>query len=499
MRRSISKIFADAARDTPDCIVVTDAAGDLTAAALDAAATRLAWELIARGVRRDDLVTITLPNTRAFIVACVGTWRAGATPQPVAIDRSPGQRLAIARVARPSAAIGAPTGISGMPTIDDPLALEGRYPSTAPPDSYAASWKAPTSSGSTGSPKLVVATGPALFDPTRPAAEFLPLAGVQLVSGPLSHSAVFTYAMRGLMTGHRLVVLPRFDERAWLDAVERHAVTWALLVPTMMRRLLRLPEAERSVARVRSIETVLHMGAPCAPDLKRGFLAWLGPERVVEVYAGSESNGLTLVRGDEWLRHPGTVGRPVGGTEILIRRSDGSPAAVGEAGEVWMRRGTESAYRYLGAASARDDDGWDTLRDIGHVDEEGRLYLRDRSDDVIVRGGEKIYPAEVEAVLEAHPAVRGAVAFGVPHPELGAVVAAVADIAGADIDERELRAWAAERLDPARRPCTLTLVRQAVRNDAGKTSRAAWREACRSADGSASRSGASGVAMSAPR
>lgn len=476
MRRSISRIFTELAAADPSRVVLVDGEGAMTALELERAANRLAHALAERGVRRDDLVTITLPNARAFVVAAAAVWKAGATPQPVAFSRTAGQRAAIARVAGAVAAIGAPPGIAGIPVISDPLQPGAQHPSTPPVEQWASSWKAPTSSGSTGVPKVVRAAGPALFDPTRPVAPFLPLEAVHLVSGPLSHSAVFTYAMRGLMTGHRLIVLPRFDERAWLDAVERHGVTWALLVPTMMHRLLRLDPALRGAERVRSLRAVLHMGAACAPALKRAFLEWLGPERVLEVYAGSESNGLTLVGGAEWLRHPGTVGRPIGGTEIEIRGETGEAMRAGETGEVWMRRGDAAAYRYVGAESRRDENGWDTLGDLGRLDEDGRLYLLDRADDVISRGGEKIHPAEVEAVLEQHPDVRGAIVCGVPDAEWGARVGAVVDIAEAAVETAELRAWARERLDAARCPELWRLERTPVRDDAGKTSRRSWAE-----------------------
>ena len=471
MRRSISRILADRAAESPRDIVVVDDGGTLTAGQLDEAATRLAHALVRGGVRRDDLVAVTLPGGRDFVVACAAIWRAGATPHPVSRALSPEERAALESIARPSAAIGRrpeTAGIAWFPDVDAP-SVEGELPDVA-----ASSWKAPATSGSTGRPKVVQAAGPALLDPTKPVAAFLPLHAVQLVAGPMTHSATFTYAFRGLLTGHRLVVLPAFDERRWIDAVERHGVTWALLVPTMMHRLLRLPPAERAPERVRTIESVLHMGAPCASGLKRAFLDWLGPDRVVEVYAGSESNGLTMIRGDEWLAHPGSVGRPVGGTEIRIRRADGTAAAPGEEGEVWMRRGAEPAYRYLGATSRRDDEGWDTLGDLGFLDEEGYLHLLDRVDDVINRGGEKVYPAEVESVLERHPLVRSAVAFGVPDPEWGERIAAVADVAGAVTGPGELESWARERLG-VRAPERIRIVHDPVRNDAGKTSRARWR------------------------
>ncbi|WOF23982.1 AMP-binding protein [Microbacterium betulae] len=471
MRRSISRILADRAAEAPDEVVVADDDGALTAAQLDEAATRLAHALVREGVRRDDLVTVTLPNGRDFVVACAAIWRAGATPQPASRALSAEERAALEATARPAAAIGRrpeTPGIAWFPGVAAPPAAG------ALPDLAASSWKAPATSGSTGRPKIVMASGPALLDPTRPVAAFLPVRAVQLVAGPLTHSATFTYAFRGLLTGHRLVVLPAFDEHRWIDAVERHGVTWALVVPTMMHRLLRLPSGERAPERVRTIESVLHMGAPCAPGLKRAFLDWLGPERVVEVYAGSESNGLTMIRGDEWIGHPGSVGRPVGGTELQIRRADGTRARPGEEGEVWMRRGAEPAYRYLGAPSRRDDDGWDTLGDVGLLDEEGYLHLLDRVDDVINRGGEKVYPVEIESAIERHPLVRGAVAFGVPDAEWGERIATVVDVADAAVGPGELEAWMRERLG-ARAPESVRVVHEPVRDDAGKTSRARWR------------------------
>lgn len=460
--------------------VAPTAAGErrLTAGMLDAASNRYARRLLEHGVRRDDLVTVSLPNDLDMIVVCAAVWKAGATPQPVSLGLTPSERADVVAVARPAAVVGFEA--DGVPSLvaGDVLGEPGRDPAwldgvdTGPlPDTFARSWKAPTSSGSTGRPKVVLATAPALLDPERPVAQFLPLRATQLVSGPLTHSATFTYAFRGLLTGHTLVVLPRFEERAALAAIERYGVTWALLVPTMLHRLLRLPRAERDPARVRTLETVLHLGSPCAPALKRAVLDWLGPERVVEVYAGSESNGLTLIRGDEWLARPGSVGRPIAGTEVRVLRADGSTAAPGETGQVWLRRGTGPAYRYLGAPGRRRPDGWDTLGDLGYLDAEGWLWLVERADDVIVRGGEKVYPVEIERVLEEHPAVRGALAFGVPDAELGQRVEAVADVAGARVTGEELRAFAAARLDAVRRPARVEVVRRPVRDDAGKARR----------------------------
>lgn len=477
-RLSISRIISRLAEADPDRVVAIaddgQLTGQLTAAELDRASNQWARILKRHGVRHDDLVTVSLPNGLDFVVACAGIWKAGATPQPVSRGVTGDERAALERIARPALTIGTPPIDPAIPSIPLGWRPSDAVSDTTLPDTWATSWKAPTSSGSTGRPKVVLANAPALLDPDRPVSAFLPLGATQLVSGPMTHSAVFTYAFRGLMTGHSLVILPRFDERRWIDAVERHAVTWALLVPTMMHRMLRLPPEERAPARLRSVETVLHLGAPCAPALKRAFLDWIGPHRVVEVYAGSESNGLTMIRGDEWLTRTGSVGRPIGGTEVRIRRGDGTSAEPGETGEIWMRRAQPVAYRYLGADSRRDDEGWDTLGDLGRLDADGYLYLLDRSDDVINRGGEKVYPVEIERVLETHPAVRSAVAYGVSDEEFGQHAEAVADVGEAEASERELLDYVAERLDPARRPTSVRVVRQPLRDDAGKVRRRAF-------------------------
>jgi bile acid-coenzyme A ligase len=484
-RQSISRIVTGLAEADPDRVVARDDTGTLTASELDRASSDLARAYLGLGVVQDSLVTVALPNTVEMIVVCAAIWKCGATPQPVSLGLDAAERAELEALVRPALVVGVPSaggGAAGVGAAGVPWVPAGWAPppvaGDAPPlpDAWASSWKAPTSSGSTGRPKVVLAAAPALLDPLLAVASFLPRDQVQLVTGPLTHSATFTYAFRGLLTGHELVLLPRFDERRVLRAIASHRVTWALLVPTMMHRLLRLPDEERAAAELSSLETVLHLGAPCPPDLKRRFMSWIGAERVVEVYAGSESNGVLTIRGDEWLEHPGSVGRPGGGTTVAVRSPEGDDLPAGTVGQVWLRRAGGPTYRYLGGRSARTDDGWDTLGDLGRVDDAGYLHLVDRVDDVVLRGGVNVHPTEVERVLEAHPAVRGAVAFGVADDDLGQRIEAVVDVAGASegVTAQELLAWARERLDPERRPAALWLVDEPVRDDAGKTSRRAW-------------------------
>lgn len=464
---TFSAILAERARADPDEPLVVDGEGAMTAGELDAAASALAHELLDRGVRRDDLVAVSLPNGRDFVSACFGIWRAGATPQPLSTDLTASERGALEAVALPAAALGARPVSPDITWLPD-VRVEPRE--GVLPDVAASCWKAPATSGSTGHPKIVRAAAGATLDPSRPVAAFLPRAATQIVAGPLWHSAVFTYAFRGLLTGHRLVILERFDAARWVDAVQKHRATWGLLVPAMMARLLRLPLEERGAERVASIERVLHMGAPCAPAVKRAFVDWFGPERVDEVYAGSESNGLTFIGGTEGIERPGSVGRPIGGTEIRIRAEDGHDLGAGEAGLVWMRRGETAAYSYVGATSRRDEKGWDTLGDVGHVDAEGYLFLHDRADDLINRGGDKIAPAVVEAALESHADVVEAVVFGVADDDLGQVVHAAVRLVDA-ASSASVMAHAREHLG-TRAPVALHVCAEPLRNDAGKVRRA---------------------------
>ncbi|GAA2078783.1 AMP-binding protein [Aeromicrobium halocynthiae] len=416
----------------------------VTRAELESLGNRLARTWARRGVGVDDLVTILLPNGVDAVLASVAAWKLGATPQPLSPRLPEAERARLLQAARPRLVVDAPVEVA-VPD-DGPL-----------PDAVASSWKAPTSSGSTGAPRLLLDPHPSLVDPDRPVAPFVPQDVVQLVAGPLSHAAPYVYAMRGLMTGHELVVLPRFDAGEALAAIERHRVGWAMLVPATMARIWRHPA--RAATDVSSLQSVLHLAARCPEPLKRAWIGWLGPERVVEVYAGTEAQGLTSIRGDEWLERPGSVGRPVPGSRFRAVRPDGSECAPGELGELRMQRD--------GGLS-----GWHGLGDAGWLDDDGYVFVADRLDDAITTGGVTVHPADVEAVVDSHPAVRSSVAVGRPDPELGERVHVVAE---SDADPEELLAWARARMDPEKAPRTLEVIEEVLRDDTGKVRRGRWK------------------------
>ncbi|MDY6810939.1 MAG: AMP-binding protein, partial [Actinomycetota bacterium] len=393
-RQPISAVLAHRARVTPDDVLVTDRTGAASAAEIDARVTRVARLLLDHDVRRDDRVVVSLPNGIGFVVACFAIWRAGATPLPLSPGLSDDERAVLEDIAEPRAAFGRRPVRPDIAWVDE--AQAAGLSDDPLPDRWAHSWKAPTSSGSTGRPKVIVSSAPALVDPDAAITPFVPWQATQLVSSPMWHSTAFTYAFRGLTAGHRLVIEPAFDELGFLHAVERHKVTWAVLSPPSIRRLLRMPAQVRRRHDLSTLASVLHLGGRCPVPDKHALIDWLGAERVIEVYAGTESNGLTMIGGDEWLSRPGSVGKPISNTRIRITAADGTPAAPGEIGEIWMQRGPDAAYRYLGAPSRRTRDGWDTLGDLGYLDADGHLFVIDRAADVIHRNGATIYPADIE-------------------------------------------------------------------------------------------------------
>jgi len=454
---------------------VTDAAEMITRQELDLRSNSLARAYADLGVGQDDLVTIGLPNGVEYYLACAAIWKLGATPQPVSARLPPAELAAIVELADPALLVGldlpgrasVPAGFDGSGQDDGPL-----------PDRWAASWKAPTSGGSTGRPKLILSGTPAQVDPTNASVPYMPRDGVQLVPGPLFHNGPFIYSMRGLLSGHSLVVMERFDAERTLQLVEQHSVTWMLLVPTMMQRIWRLPEQVRTSYDVSSLEAVLHLGSPCPEWLKREWLGWLGPDRVVEVYAGTESQGVTVIGGREWLERPGSVGRPALGSQFRILDAHGHDVPAGTVGEVFMlpAGGPGTTYTYRGA-EPRGVDGWESLGDLGRLDEDGYLYLADRSADLILSGGANVYPAEVEAALDSHPSVRSSAVFGLPDDDLGERVHAVVDVADAPVSEAELLSHVGQVLVRYKVPRSIELVREPVRDDAGKVRRSALRAA----------------------
>jgi bile acid-coenzyme A ligase len=338
-------------------------------------------------------------------------------------------------------------------------------------------WKLMTSGGSTGRPKLIGATQPALFEVVGPGGALVCLRsdGCVLMTGPLAHNGPFVATTCAMLLGNHVVLMPRFNPAETLRLVEKHQVTWMLMVPTMMLRIWRLPEEVRLGTDVSSLEVAFHLAAPCPAWLKQAWIDWLGPDKVIELYGGTELQAVTVINGTEWLGHPGSVGRTVLG-EIEIRDPDGRPVPVGEEGEIWMRRGPDAAspYRYVSATARSAADGWESLGDIGKVDADGYVYITDRLADMILVGGANVYPAEIEAALDEHPAVQSCCVIGLPDEDLGNIPYAIVELSGPASDE-DLMAHLRRRLAPYKLPRVIERATTPLRDDAGKVRRSALR------------------------
>ncbi len=431
---------------------------------LETRTNRLAHTLERLGVGQDDFVTIGLPNGIAFYETCIAAWKLGATPQPISYRLPRRERDEIVALVQPALVVTEP--IEPDPEASDQPIV---------PDRIAPAFKAPTSGGSTGRPKIIVSGQDGTTDLDSPPglgslASRRP-GQTELVAGPLYHNGPFVFSVPGLLSGGHLVVMTRFDASEALRLIEEHRVEWTMLVPTMMLRIWRLPEQERLGRDLSSLRAFLHVAAPCPAWLKHEWINWLGADVVYELYAGTEAQGVTVISGEEWLAHEGSVGRPMPG-RMKITDDDGNELPPGEIGEIWMKPPEEGAtYRYLGA-EARTRDGWESLGDMGWMDDDGYLYLADRRTDLILAGGANIYPAEVEAALMEHPAITSCAVIGLPDEDLGQRVHAVLEVSGPVADD-ELSEFLGERLVRYKVPRSFERVDGQVRDDAGKVRRTA--------------------------
>ena len=250
------------------------------------------------------------------------------------------------------------------------------------------------------------------------------LGSVYLSPAPLYHAAPLVYSMSMHRLGATVVVMEKFDPQLCLQLIERHRVSHAQFVPTMFVRMLKLPPDERERYDVTSLQLVMHAAAPCPVSVKRQMLEWWGPI-IHEYYSGTEDIGSTYISPEEWLAHPGSVGRPL--NECHIVGDSGEELPPGQPGLVYFAGGQSFEYHNDPAktASVINDRGWRTLGDIGYLDNDGYLYLTDRQAHMIISGGVNVYPQESENVLAGHPAVADVAVIGVPDPEMGEAVKAV--------------------------------------------------------------------------
>jgi len=450
-----------------------------TRSELESEANRLARVYAERGVRAGDRVTLLLPNGPPWLRACLAAWKLGAVPNPLSSRLPAAERDALVARAAPALVVGGEGDeIAGRPVLAadfEPVASVSDAPL---PDRLAPHERALASGGSSGRPKLILPTNPARYDPEAPSPLFH-ARRASLVPGPLTHAVPFSAAWQAIFAGAAAVVMRRFDARACLEAIEGHRIDRAFFVPTMLLRIWRLPRGLREGFDLSSLDFVLSGGAPLAPWLMRAWIEWLGADVMHEAFGPSERIGGTFISGREWLAHPGSVGRPSVGSRIrILDPQSHRELPSGRLGEIFMlpASGPGSTYRYVGAEASRTPDGWESVGDMGWLDEDGYLYLGDRRSDMILCGGRNVYPAEVEAALEAHPAVRSCCVIGLPDEDLGSRVHALVEVPEG-FPLAALEPHLRERLAAWKVPRSYERVAEPLRDDAGKVRRTALRAA----------------------
>ena len=486
-RRSYSAQLALRAASDAGAIAVVLVSPDgvereVTVGELESRCNRAAWHLLRSGIGPHSLVVVALTNGATHLATTLAAWRLGACVLPMNPRLPAVEQRTILEVAaswRPPYVVGPDDAIGHVDATASELedaVDEGRIPDRTPHPG-----KAIGSGGSTGRPKIIVDPAPW----TRAPGDFSNIAPVdvragevQLVTGQLYHNTAFSLAHRGLFDDHRLILMGRFDAEQALELVERHRVSFMACVPTVLQRMAKSPSfASRDLTSIRSI----YYTGGFAPDWMR--IAWfekVPPQRHFEAYGAAENFGKCVIRGDEWLEHRGSVGRPVA-TELRVLDEELRPVSVGEVGEVYMRRvDLDSTFFYVGSTPPRaTPDGLMTAGDLGYLDADGYLHLVDRRVDMIVTGGSNVYCAEVEQAITSHPSVLDAAVIGLPDPDWGRRVHAVVEPRSGvtTLTEGELDRHTRRLLAPHKVPKTWEFVDHLPRDESGKLRRTAMLDA----------------------
>jgi bile acid-coenzyme A ligase len=473
----LRQLAEDRGTDSAVTIVARDgSATSMTFAELDRRANQWGRALAAAGAQLGSLVALGIPNSEQLVLAALGCWKMGAVPVPMRWDLPDWERSRVLEVIDPAV------------TVDDDtqavLTASAASQSADPlPDMVSPNANGICSSGSTGLPKVILTLAQGVWTPESSfpfLAAWTPTPTPQtiMVPGPMYHTNGFS-PLTYLLGGDHLVVLEKFDAALVVDTIERYRITNFTATPTMLSRIAALPDIRRRD--LSSVAWILQGAAVMPHTLLRTWFELLSPEQVVMAYGMTEGLGLTALRGDEWLAHPGSVGLGFRDTEVRILDANGQPVQAGELGEVYLRSPMSAGYLYLGGAPLLPStpDGFRTAGDIGHVDDDGYLYIADRRSDMIVTGGANVFPAEVESALVEHDGIADVVVIGLTDSEWGRRVHAVIQLSDrcTPLTERDVIGFAKSRLAAYKVPKTVEFVDQIPRTAATKVNRSAMVEA----------------------
>ena len=493
--------FWNFAQQSPDVLALVDPHDrEWTRGELLAEANKIAHGLRARGLGKGDCVALVLENCAEFIQINLAITQIGMYMTPIN-NHLTGPEIAYiledsgAKVFFGSAAFAdectAARQEAGFSTeqcfavgelegFQDFESIKAGQPDSLP-EERAAGQVMNYTSGTTGKPKGVrrplVDISPDLV--AAMTTGFLSMfdltpenGNVHICGSPLYHTAVLVFASSSLHMGHGVVLMEKWDPERMLELIDRYQVTQSHMVPTQFHRLLKLPDEVRTRYDVSSLRAMVHAAAPCPIETKWKMFDWWG-DCIYEYYAATEGGG-TLVKPEEWKKYPGTVGKPWTNADVKIYDDDANELAPGQVGTVYMLLG-QAKFEYKDAAKKTKDNrigNYFTVGDVGEMNDEGYLFLRDRKTDMIISGGANLYPAEIEAELIQHPKVADVAVFGIPHDDWGEEVKAVIQPAdgiepGEPLTE-EIFAWCEGRLAKMKRPRSIDYLSELPRDPNGK-------------------------------
>ncbi|HWW52925.1 MAG TPA: acyl-CoA synthetase [Acidimicrobiales bacterium] len=493
--------FWTLAQHDPDHLAVVDPDGhEVTRGELLASANQLVHALRALGLEQGDVIATVVPNGIPMLELFMAATQAGWYITPINFHLAApeiayivadceakalfGHERFADTLTKAVAEIGYPTdrcfAIGDVPGFQPYAELKAGQPTTQP-DNRSFGLPMQYTSGTTGKPKGVRRALPGV-DPDL-AAQFtggflgmfgiLPHDGnVHLTVSPLYHTAVLMFTQSSMHLGHPVVLMDKWTPEGTLERIANHRVSTSHMVPTQFHRLLALPEQVRANYDVSSLRHMIHAAAPCPPEIKRRMIEWWG-NAIDEYYAATEGGG-TIVNAADWMQHQGTVGRAWPNAEIRIFDDDGNELAPGEIGTVYMKMANADFeyYKDKEKTDASRKHGFFTVGDVGYLDEDGWLFLRDRKTDMIISGGVNIYPAEIENELLTHPKVGDAAVFGIPHPDWGEEVKAVIEpedgVVASPALADELLAFLADRIAGYKVPKSIDFVEALPRDPNGK-------------------------------
>lgn len=506
MNQPPNGFWAQATADPDRTVLIAPDGEEWTAGRLHADVNRMVHGLRAAGLEEGDSFAVVLPNGVEFLTAYLAASQAGFYLVPVNhhlmgpeiawIVSDSGAKVLIAHERFTDAATAAADEAKlpashryGVGAVDGfrPYAelLENRP--VSPPEGRTLGWVMNYTSGTTGRPRGIRRPLPGKLPEETYLGGFLGIFGIKpfdgnvhLVCSPLYHTAVLQFAGAALHIGHPLVLMDKWSPEEMLRAMDTHRCTHTHMVPTQFHRLLALPDEVKQGYDVTAMRHAIHGAAPCPDHVKRAMIDWWG-SCVEEYYAASEGGG-AFATADDWLRKPGTVGRAWPISELAVFDDDANRLAPGELGTVYMKMSTGGFSYHKDEGKTRKNRIGDffTVGDLGILDEDGYLFLRDRKIDMIISGGVNIYPAEIESELLTHPAVADAAVFGIPHADWGEEVRAVVEAAegyeAGDALAAELLGHCAGRLAGYKRPKTLGFITTMPRDPNGKLYKRRLRE-----------------------